>query len=660
MILINLIKYVILLLIFLNSRTLNNNYKTEIIDNVGKFVQYSLTSLSKQVINIPEIYFEVTDLNITYSKENNLIEIVYYITFFDINYHLIAPSNLSLFYNLSIFCSFYTLRGHTIIYSLANIHENRNFYCVEYSKIGEFAKYGIKIYQINDKGEENEYFKLFFFTDKLINVNNNISIQNNYKFDINYLQVNYKHLLDKFNETTNENITTKETNNLLFSYMQLPLCFLKKDILQYNGKWYFKNIYENYFCFCKGESCLNIIKFNKDEFQSCKYYFYLTIIDKNKFLYPKTHYLFSDFFDDNIEPSDALPIFQEIIKTNLKAHYITMSWNFYKQFCLMNTKCIKDLQVIYGIRRIDGDVLEKYLELFLKLKVAVAAEKYDGIDNFFYNVDYIKYIFLGHGVQYIKSYLYNDYLSPKKYNKMLLPPSEIFTSLALAAGWKNEDIIKITCPKFDKYEIYRKKKLASEYSENNERSIFVMFTWRKLKKGKNVSFLYYENIYKLLNNIEINEQLLLNNVKIYFCYHHALKEKKTINVDNDTNIRFISQNEISILLKNSSLIITDFSAILFDAIVQRKPLILYLPDGLDSDLQDIYTEQYYETINKIKNGTIYLNEVYLDFDKVVNKIIYYIKNGFYLEKEKLEFYKKFRLTNKGNTRKFIKYLMSLK
>ena len=151
------------------------------------------------------------------------------------------------------------MRGHTIIYSLANIHENRNFYCVEYSKIGEFAKYGIKIYQINDKGEENEYFKLFFFTDKLINVNNNISIQNNYKFDINYLQVNYKHLLDKFNETTNENITTKETNNLLFSYMQLPLCFLKKDILQYNGKWYFKNIYENYFCFCKGESCLNIM-----------------------------------------------------------------------------------------------------------------------------------------------------------------------------------------------------------------------------------------------------------------------------------------------------------------------------------------------------------------------------------------------------------------
>jgi len=251
MILINLIKYVILILIFLNSRTLNNNHKTDVIDNFGQFIQYSLTSLSKNAINIPEIYFEVTDLNITYSKANNLIEIIYYITFFDINYQLIAPSNLSLLYNLSIICNFYTFRGHTNIYSLANIHENRIFYCVEYSKIGELAKYGIKIYQINDKGEENEYIKLFFFTDKLININNNISIQNNYKFDINYLQKKYNQLLDKFNEATNE-------NNLLSSYIQLPLCFLKKDIPQYNGKWYFKNIYGNYFCFCKGESCLNI------------------------------------------------------------------------------------------------------------------------------------------------------------------------------------------------------------------------------------------------------------------------------------------------------------------------------------------------------------------------------------------------------------------
>ena len=197
-----------------------------------------------------------------------------------------------------------------------------------------------------------------------------------------------------------------------------------------------------------------------------------------------------------------------------------------------------------------------------------------------------------------------------------------------------------------------------DYNEK-ERSIFLMFTWRKVKKGKVVSDLYYDNIYNLLNNKEINDELNFNNVKIYFCYHHTLMDKKKINVNN-TNIRFISQNEISILLKNSSLIITDFSAILFDAVIQRKPLILFIPDGLDPNLQEIYSKDYYETITKIKNGVIYLFEVFLEISQAVNKILYYIKNGFSLEEEKLKFYKQFNLRNIDNTKTFIKYLKNLK
>ena len=133
-----------------------------------------------------------------------------------------------------------------------------------------------------------------------------------------------------------------------------------------------------------------------------------------------------------------------------------------------------------------------------------------------------------------------------------------------------------------------------------------------------------------------------------------------IDINNNTIIRYISQNEISILLRNSSLIITDFSSILFDAVVQRKPLILFIPDGLEPNLQSIYSNKYYEIITKIKNGIIYLGEVFVDLDRVINKIIYYIKNNFTLENEKLEFYKRFNLKNFGNTNKFINYIRKLK
>ena len=368
-------------------------------------------------------------------------------------------------------------------------------------------------------------------------------------------------------------------------------------------------------------------------FQTCKYYFYLTMIDNNRDLFKKTHYLLSDFFDENIDSVDTFPVFIEMMKEDLNVHYITMSSKIYSQFCLNNTKCLNKMQIIYGIRKINGDTLEKYLELLLKLKVVVTAEKYESIDNLFYNIEYITYIFLGHGVTYIKSYLYNDYLSPKKYNKILLPPSERFVSLALEAGWKRDDIIKIGYPRWDFYNIHTTSTLPSEINYKGERSIFMMFTWRKVKRGKYISDLYYKNIYNVFNNRKINRYLQKYNIKLFFCYHHAMIQKKKIK--ESSNIRFILQNEISTLLMNSSLIITDFSSILFDAIVQKKPLILYIPDGLDTNLKDIYTYQYYETITKLKNGMIFLSEIFLDLKDLINKIIYYIKNNFTLENEKL-------------------------
>ena len=110
----------------------------------------------------------------------------------------------------------------------------------------------------------------------------------------------YNQLLDKYNESSNQNDTQKESNNLLFSYIQSPLGLLKRDIGQFTGKWYFKNIYDNYFCFCKGRSCINIKTFNKNEFQSCKYYFYLSIIDDNNFLYKKKFFFIDIYIQKHI------------------------------------------------------------------------------------------------------------------------------------------------------------------------------------------------------------------------------------------------------------------------------------------------------------------------------------------------------------------------
>ena len=614
---------------------------------------YSVSSHIENITDIENIFFKVINLSYIYSQEYQIIEIKYFISLYDKNNNRYKPSELSLKFDLHLLCDIYIVKSNHNIYSFANIYKDELYFCVEYINIFEKVKLGIKIYKINDNLESFEYF---FFSDQIIRFDKyklNPRFENNNKFNINNIYNDYNKLFLK-NVYTN----FKESYNLKSSFLMPPLCYYKRDISHVEGRWYFNNLYGNYFCFCKGENCLNIISLKYYISQACKYFFYLTIIDNNRNLYIKSHYLLSDFFREDIESSDAFPIFKEMIKENLNAHYVTMSPEIYEQFCLNNINCQNNFQIIFGIKKINGDVLEKYLELFLKLKVVIIAEPYNSIDNLFKNIEYITYIFLGHGVQYIKSYLYKTYLSNRKFDKILLPPNEKIINIALEGGWKIENIIKIGLPKWDNYLIYGNNNISTNHNKNNERSIFLMFTWRKVKYGKNISDLYFNNLYSILKNKIINKKLRKNNIKIYYCFHHQLKMKNLIR--KNPNIKFIKQTDISVLLKNSSLIITDFSAIMFDAIIQKKPLILYIPDALDANLKDLYISDYYETIYKLKNGLFYLFEIFFNLNEVIQKILYYIENNFVVEREKMNFYNEFNFKNEGNTKSFIKYIRMLK
>ena len=648
----NIIKYIICAYFIIYILIVNDRNKENINDYLLKYNKNQRYILINNITYNSKIYLNISDITYSYSIKFGLINAKFFVNFLDANFMAIKSFNVLSYYRLNIICNLYISEENINIYSIANIYDNNFFFCVEYIKIEDKANFGILIYNKNSSDEEIQYFQYFYYNPILNNIKQNSSLENNEVFDIINIYKKFNELLNKIKKYK-ENISyRKEAYNLKSSYLQPPLFFLKRDIAQVEGKWNFKNIYQNYFCFCKGDSCLNLLNFNSQFFQSCKYYFYLTIIDNNRDLYQKTHYLLSDFFDENIESSDVFPVFKEMISKHFNAHYLTMSYDIYKQLCLNNSKCLNESQIIYGIKKINGDILELLLDLFLRLKAVITAEKYNSIDNIFYNIDYITYIFMGHGVTYIKSYLYKDYISPKFYNKILLPPCKKFVKLALDAGWQDDNIIKIGYPRWDIYDTF------DNYLNKDEKTIFLMFTWRKVKNGKNISKLYYTNLNKLLKSKKLNTQLEKNNVKIFYCFHHTLKEKRLFNA-NTNNIRIINQNNISTLLRNSSLIITDFSSILFDAIVQKKPLILFIPDGLDPDLENIYTKEYYETINKIKNGSIYLDEVFLELKKARDKIIYYIKNGFSLEEERLNFYNTFRLKKNYNTKRFINYINNL-
>lgn len=318
-----------------------------------------------------------------------------------------------------------------------------------------------------------------------------------------------------------------------------------------------------------------------------------------------------------------------------------------------NLNYIKKMPIIYGSNYIDGDFLEKYLDLFLRLKATISGAKIYSYNNLFYNIEYITYICLGHGITYLKDFLYKDYYSNKTYNKIILPDSDIIISNAMKYGWTIEKIIKIGLPRWDIFYNYEKTLLKI----NN--SIFVMFTWRDLKKNRNISSYYFKNIFGLINSPELLKNLESNKITLYFTLHHNMEEYKYI-FNNNKYIKYINQDQINECLTKCDLLITDFSSIIFDIMIRFKPYILFIPDSEDPKISKIYNKTYYDIINGMKNGTIYFENKYFNLNETIKKIIFYINNNFTLEPKITKFYESFKLEGGENTKKIIYYLKNLK
>ena len=114
---------------------------------------------------------------------------------------------------------------------------------------------------------------------------------------------------------------------LKLMYYQKPNCYLRRNYIEVNYKWNFNNFYNDYFCFCIGDDCFEIV-IN----QTCKYLFYITVIEKNKNLYPKTDYIFVDFIFNSLTSDDVYPLFQEMEKQNYPVHYLTENKNIIKKY----------------------------------------------------------------------------------------------------------------------------------------------------------------------------------------------------------------------------------------------------------------------------------------------------------------------------------------
>ena len=606
------------------------------------FNNFKLSIFSYNNNNEDEIFYKLFNYSYIISFRFNIIQVEYSILFFSQNQSLITPSDLGLLYDLHIICRINRIGTYMNIDSLASIYLNKYFHCIEFININEKANFGILIYK-----SQNQTILInsthYFFNNSIINYNNQI-FQNNKFF--------YPLFIEKQFYSKDKN---KESSSLKQLYNSFPVLNTKSNVRIEKNDWKFFNIYNHYFCFCKGDNCLYHNLLNpQNSTQICKYKFYLNLIEQNKHLYNKTDYLLADFPGDFQSLDDAFPLFQKLINLKQNAYYMTIN----KQ--IFDNQNIDDNLYRHIIKGnfINGDFIEKNFELFLRLKAVISGAEYMSFKNLFYFIDYITFISLTHGLNFFKVDLFKTYYGRNRYHKLVISTSKKIISLATQNGWEEKDLIKICLPKWDKFSELKKKKFHKK-----DRSIFFFFTWRNWNKNISdevkLKSDYFKNIVELMNNDVLIDTFENYNITLKFCLHHMLEIYKDKLYFSNRNIQFIKQNEIFDSITHSNLLVTDFSSIIFEFMYLNKPFVMYIPDNKEINIKKFYSENYINLINGLKDGSISFINKYFDINQVVDKIIYYINNNFIIEEEVSDFYKSFNLTCENNTMKFINYLENL-
>ena len=618
----------------------NNKINDDIINSNKLNFSFSLSAYNHS-FNAKNIYFKIANISYILNFRFNIIQVEYLILFHHENYSLIIPSDLSLNNNLHLICHIKKIDSNLSIDSLAFIYLNKYFKCIEYINIKEKINFGIIIYE-SQNSTSYTYITQHLFNDEIFNYNKCYE-QNEQFFRPYYLKKKF-YLMKK-----NSSLSLPKL------YIKKPEFKSKSNIALSNNEWKFINLYNNYFCLCQGYNCLYYNLLNHgNQTQICKYNFYLNLIEENKYLYNKTDYLLADFPGDFQSLDDAYPVFQKLINLKKNAYYMTINKQILEN---VNIKSNLNNHIIKG-NMINGDFLEKYFTLFLKLKAVISGAEYFSFSNLFYYIDYITFISLTHGINYFKAYLYKTYYGYNIYNKLVISTSEKIISLATQNGWKQNDLIKICLPKWDKIDEFRKKRFT-----NKNKSIFFFFTWRSLKQGTTEEMVlksdYFQNILGLINDKNLVEALNKNGITLYFCLHHMFNIYKDKIVFGSNNIKFIEQNEIFNCIIKANMIVTDFSSVIFEFIYQQKPYVMFIPDSEDLEVNNLYNSEYIKLIKDLKDGLIDFRNKFFSINQVVNKIKYYIDNSFKVEESLNKFYESFNLTCENNTIKFINYLESL-
>lgn len=257
-------------------------------------------------------------------------------------------------------------------------------------------------------------------------------------------------------------------------------------------------------------------------------------------------------------------------------------------------------------------------------------------------------IYLQHGIVAMKKLKFNR----KSYNGMIkkfVVSSEFEKKIFVEQmNFLPEQICVTGLSRFDT--------LEDKSTSKKKKEIVIMPTWREwIKEEEFETSLFYKNYVELLKSEKLNKLLKDYNVKIKFFMHIELQRKFSHyfqGFESDIEVINVGDQTVNEILSESSLLITDYSSVVFDFHYMNKPILFYQFD-LDDYLN--YRGSYINMKTDLFGPTASTSEELISF------IQENLERNFKAEdRYKIKSRKYYKYFDRNNSERIFKEILSIK
>ncbi|MDY6407478.1 MAG: glycosyltransferase [Pseudomonadota bacterium] len=230
-------------------------------------------------------------------------------------------------------------------------------------------------------------------------------------------------------------------------------------------------------------------------------------------------------------------------------------------------------------------------------------------------INTLNYIFIGHGVDLLKKDVLKIY-NPDRYD-LQLAACHLTYDLYQSNNWDNSQILCAGLPRWD---------LLTK-AENNGH-ILVFFTWRRtFKESQSAKQSYIHQVLEFLRHLR---DRVPESVAIDIALHHeSVRGGLSPESLNTMGINVIVTDKVSHAIRQSAMLITDYSSVCWDFMYMNKPVIFY---RFDRDDLSLNLSDQEACISAMQEDRKLYNCLY-DEQSVLDLTNRYIQNNFMIEPE---------------------------